>query len=696
MEENKTRKRMSFAPLGGYLDSPFPPPEAPQLHQQPRLGNDPDIYSHEILDPGTGGCIAYNTDNQAAAMNHMIPVTEEILAHKQLDSSVLGSGDHDDGEPGSGISSDFNDPAVDDMILEELLLQATGDSTDIFTDTNVIETLSSILDGEKEEGWESTTTRTTTAQSAPDMMAAIRFHPTDKEMADFLGKKMRSHKSQACHFLPVIDVYKSEPRALPELMFADSAFQAKAWYSFSLCDYKYTNSLRCNRATKHGFWKITGKPQDISSKYFTCKKRTLTFQTKTFEEGGASKSVRTGWIIHEYYCSKPKQGSSPCQERDVKRDYALCFLKYKPVYSKSDKKKPEGTSVCDDLADLGNCGYIASSPGDDHAASAAAMIHMTPDTEVLTYKELEDDLLGNENHDHGEPGGGVSSDSIDQALRDMIHEVWFYVPVCIYLDCFFVLINRELEGGGYLDSPFPPPETPQLHQPSHLGNAPDICSHELLDPGTGGCITYNTNNQAAAMNHMIPVTEEILAHKQLDSCVFGSGDHDVGELGGSISSDFNDPAVDDMILDLGKELDSPLSSPEPPQPHQPHRPHQLGNVLDIHSSKFSHWTSPIGDNDSYVTNTNNIATNYDNEPVMNIAYNSKNHATNEWISEVYSQAEENWGSTFQPFDQLQNYRLQSPILFSKPGELLHANNYIGCIELQSLAMEIATLSPQSS
>ncbi|XP_048421208.1 NAC transcription factor NAM-B1-like [Pyrus x bretschneideri] len=537
----------------------------------------------------------------------------------------------------------------------------------------------------------STTTRTTTAQLALDMMAAIRFHPTNKEMTDFLGKKMRSHKSQACHFLPVIDVYKSEPRALPELMFADSAFQAKAWYTFSLCDYKYTNSLRCNRVTKHGFWKITGKPQDFSSKYFTCKKRTLTFQTKTFK-GGASKSVRTGWIMHEYYCSKPKQGSSPCQERDVKRDYVLCLLKYKPVDSKSDKKKPEGTSVCDDLADLGNCGYIASSPGDDHAASAAAMIHMTPDTEVLTYKELEDDLLGNGNHDHGKPGGGVSSDSIDQALRDMIHESHALL-------------------GGYQDSPFPPPETPQLHQPPHLGNAPDICSHELLDPGIGGCITYNTNNQAAAMNHMIPVTEEILAHKQLDSCVFGSGDHDVGELGSSISSDFNDPAVDDMILDvsmntrfkhsdvnlccsqLGKELDSPLS---PPEPHQPHRPHQLGNVPDIHSSKFSHWTSPIGDNDWYVTNTNNIATNYDNEPVMNIAYNSKNHATNEWISEVYSQAEENWGSTFQPFDQLQNYRLQSPILFSKPGELLHANNYIGCIELQSLAMEIATLSPQSS
>ncbi|XP_068329752.1 uncharacterized protein [Pyrus communis] len=493
----------------------------------------------------------------------------------------------------------------------------------------------------------STTTRTTTAQSVPDMVAAIRFHPTEKEMADFLRKKMKSQKSQACHFLPVIDVCKFEPWDLPEHMFPDSVFQAKAWYSFSWCDYKYINSLRCNRVTEHGSWKITGKPRDISLKYFTCKKRTLTFQIKTFQEGGASKSVRTGWIIHEYYCTKPKQGSSPRQERDLKRDYVLCLLKYKPVDSKSDKKKAEGTSVCDDLADPGNSGYIASSPRDDHTASAAAMNHMTPDTEeVLTYKELEDDLLGSGNHDHGEPGGGVSSDSIDQALRDMIHES--YAPL-----------------GGFLDLLFPPPEPPQPHQPHQphqppqLGNAPDIYSHELVDPGsgTGGCIPYNFDDQAAAMNHMVPNTEEILADKQPERAVLGSGDHDDGEPGIGISSDFNYQAVDDMTLEfydqLEKDLDSPVSPPDPPQPHQ------LGNFPDVHIGEFSNWPSTIGDNDSYDIIKNNIATNYDNEPVVNIAYNSQNLATNERISEAYSQPEENWGSPFQRFDQLQNYTLQS-------------------------------------
>ncbi|TQD97454.1 hypothetical protein C1H46_016915 [Malus baccata] len=466
----------------------------------------------------------------------------------------------------------------------------------------------------------STTTRTTTAQSVPDMVAAIRFHPTEKEMADFLRKKMKSHKSQACHFLPVIDVCKFEPWDLPERMFPDSVFQAKAWYSFSWCDYKYINSLRCNRVTEHGFWKITGKPRDISLKYFTCKKRTLTFQIKTFQEGGASKSVRTGWIIHEYYCTKPKQGSSPHQERDLKRDYVICLLKYKPDDSKSDKKKPEGTSVCDDLADPGNSGYIASSPGNDHTASAAAMNHMIPDTEeVLAYKQLEDDLLGSGYHDHGEPGGSVSSDSIDQALCDMIHES--YAPL-----------------GGFLDLLFPPPEPPQPpqpHQPPQLGIAPDIYSHELVDPGsgTGGCIPYNFDNQAAAMNHMIPNTEEILADKQPERAVLASGNHDDGEPGIGISSDFIYQAVDDMTLEfydqLEKDLDSPLSPPGPPKPHQ------LGNFPDVHSGEFNNWPSTIGDNDFYDIIKNNIATNYDNEPVINIAYNSQNLAPNERISEPH-------------------------------------------------------------
>ncbi|KAM1707907.1 hypothetical protein ACFX15_000930 [Malus domestica] len=491
----------------------------------------------------------------------------------------------------------------------------------------------------------STNTTTTTAQSVPDMVAAIRFHPTEDEKVDFLSKKMKSHNSQACLFLPFIDVRKFEPWELPEHMFPDSPHHAKAWYSFSPCGYKSINSRRFNRETKKGSWKMNSKQRDVGSKYFTCKKRTLTFQIKTFQEGSKSKSVPTGWKMHEYICIKPKRGSSPHQERDQQRDLVLCVLKYKPVDSKSNT----GTSIRGDFADsTGNRGYIASSPGDDEAATAAAM-----------------------NQDDGEPGGGSSSsDFINKSLCDMIQEWQSCAPAVECLNSFL-----------------------PLHEQPQLGHSLDICSHELLDPGTGGCITYSSDNQAAATNHIIPDTEEILASKQLEgSAVLGSGNHDDGEPCSGISSDFNDHAVDDMqeFDQLDKLLDLPLSPPELSQPHQ------LENVPGVHSGKFSNWPSPIGVNTSYVTNKNNIATNCENEPVINVAFNSYNRATDERISEVYSQAEENLSLPFQPFDQPQNYTWQSPMLFSEVGELLHANNYIGCNESQFLDMEVATLFPQSS
>ena len=198
--------------------------------------------------------------------------------------------------------------------------------------------------------------------------------------------------------------------------------------------------------------------------------------------------------------------------------------------------------------------------------------------------------------------------------------------------------------GEYLNSLLTLPESlqpPQPHQPPQLGNAPDVCS----------------DDQDAAMNHMISAEEEILAYKQLERAVLGNGDHDDGESGSGISSDFNDQAVDDMILEvrmntrfkhsdanlvvrnkrsyskfnlsfvlfiliwqlsaeLQKDSDSPFPPPEPPQTHQPH---QLGDAPDVHSGEFSNCPSP---------------TNYDNESVINIVHNSQNRAANERIPEV--------------------------------------------------------------
>ncbi|XP_018498259.2 uncharacterized protein LOC103927995 isoform X1 [Pyrus x bretschneideri] len=554
-----------------------------------------------------------------------------------------------------------------------------------------------------------TMTTTTTAQSVPDMVAAIRFHPTEDEKADFLRKKMKNHNSQACLFLPVIDHRKFEPWELPESMFPESPYQAKAWYSFSWCDYKSNNSPRFKRKTERGFWKMNGHQRDVGPKHFTCKKRTLTFRKKTFQEGRRSKSVTTNWKMHEYIRIKSKRGSSPHQARDQQRGLVLCVLKYKPADSKSNKKKLKGTSIRGDFADsTDNRGYIASSSGEDEAATAAATNHMSPDTEeVLAYKQLEHDLLGSGNQDDGEPGGGSSSE-FNQSLRDMIQEFWW--QLCP-------------PAGEYLNSHFPLPEPPQPHQPPQLGNAPDVCSGELVDPGTSGCITYNTDNQAATMNHMVSDTEEILAFKQLERDVFAGGNHNGGEpgsgnltfgdgndeTGGWKFSDFDDRAASDMFQELFREMGEILNSSsqplQPPQQHQPPQPHQPqdycsstlqaplhtlpGNVSYVYGD-CTRRQSLIPDNISYLGYKNNISTCDPNEQVSKLN-GVHDRATEEMFSEAFFQPHECMGP---PFDPLQDYLLLSP-MNTELGDGVHPNNYIGCNdELRSPDdMEIQTRFP---
>ncbi|CAB4270408.1 unnamed protein product [Prunus armeniaca] len=385
---------------------------------------------------------------------------------------------------------------------------------------------------------------TTTEEWLLPLLRGFRFHPPEEEMVNLLRKKMegqgsqtmpeidykpwnlsdnesislflrflkqmmRGKASQACHIIPEIDVCKYEPSDLAELLFPDSPYQPRMWFSFSRPHYKSINSLRYNRATKKGFWKITGKPREIKSqqlsKSVTCKKRTL-----TFHEGRVSKSTKTDWVMQEYYLIQTEPGSIPNQ-----------------------------------LTDPGIGGYVASNSEDDQAPEN----NMIPEADRhLADKEPEHDLPGSGNHDAGEPGGCVSSD-----CDDMIQEL-------------------SAQPGEYLDLPFPPPEPPE--------------------PG----------------NASVP--------------------------------------------------------------------------------------SPIGNNDSSLPYKNNITTTYDSKPVSNTASNFKNQTKDERTSEVYSQPEEDPESFLQL--KLDDYTWLSRILQPEQGNLLHANNSIGCNELQSPYPETAALFPQSS
>ncbi|CAL9024408.1 unnamed protein product [Prunus brigantina] len=491
----------------------------------------------------------------------------------------------------------------------------------------------------------------TTEESVLDLLPKFRFHPSEEEMVNLLKNKVEGQDSQAMpdeivdkpwdlpdnesiqlfgrflkrmmqgkasQSIPEIDVNKYEPWDLAaELMFPDSPYQPRAWFSFSRPEYKYANSPRCNRATGKGFWKITGKPRQVKSrqlpKSVTCKKRTL-----TFHEGRVSKSRNTGWVRQEYYLTPTDPGSNPNQLSG----FVLCRMKNKSTDNESDNKKQQDVSICVESADPGIAGCMASNSELDQAAG----IHLIPDAEEhLTYKELEHVLLGSGNQNDGEPGGFVSSD-----FDDMIQEL------CA-------------KGGECLDSPSPP-ERPHQHQLPQLGNV----------PVTGDYIGSNSNNQAAAIHHMIPQPEDFLAYKELEHFL-STCNPDAGEPGGCVSSNM----LQKLCALLGEELGSPIPPPGPPE---------LGNAPYVYTDECSSLLSPIGDNDSSLPNKNSIPTNYDSKPVSNTASNFENQTR---ISEVYSQAEENLESFFRQFEL--------------EGDFLHANNYIGCNESQS-----TTLFPQIS
>ncbi|XP_015888956.3 protein NTM1-like 9 isoform X1 [Ziziphus jujuba] len=157
------------------------------------------------------------------------------------------------------------------------------------------------------------------------MPVGFRFRPTEKELiTHFLKLKMLGENSKVQDFIGEVDVCKFEPWELP----AQSVLKSDdpEWFFFCRRDYKYTNSKRCNRATKAGYWKVTGKERQIKSpatKALIGKKRTLVFHK------GRNPSEGTNWVIHEYYSVETFPDQIP---------FVLCRLMEKP-----DKKKiPNG------------------------------------------------------------------------------------------------------------------------------------------------------------------------------------------------------------------------------------------------------------------------------------------------------------------------------------------------------------------
>ncbi|KAJ7969747.1 NAC domain containing protein [Quillaja saponaria] len=122
----------------------------------------------------------------------------------------------------------------------------------------------------------------------------FRFHPTDEELVLYYLKKKMSRRRLRLDIIAETDVYKWDPEELPgqsKLKTGD-----RQWFFFSPRDRKYPNAARSNRATRHGYWKATGKDRNI-----TCNSRTVGVKkTLVHYKGRAPTGERTDWVMHEY------------------------------------------------------------------------------------------------------------------------------------------------------------------------------------------------------------------------------------------------------------------------------------------------------------------------------------------------------------------------------------------------------------
>nr|KYP75561.1 NAC domain-containing protein 69 [Cajanus cajan] len=155
------------------------------------------------------------------------------------------------------------------------------------------------------------------------MPVGFRFHPTDEELVGhYLKHKLLGNHSTVHNVIAEIDVCKFEPWGLPA--FSKVKSDDQEWFFFSPLGLKFTKDRRkkCNRKTKAGFWKPTGKDREIKSR--GSKNVIGTKKTLVFYKGRSSDALRTKWVIHEYHAVTFPQD---------KRDFVLCRL-----MNKAEKK----------------------------------------------------------------------------------------------------------------------------------------------------------------------------------------------------------------------------------------------------------------------------------------------------------------------------------------------------------------------
>ncbi|CAL9749158.1 unnamed protein product [Musa acuminata subsp. burmannicoides] len=132
------------------------------------------------------------------------------------------------------------------------------------------------------------------ASSSAALAPGFRFHPTDEELVGYYLRRKICGRPLRVDAIAEVDLYKCEPWDLP----GRSRIRSRdlEWYFFSALDRKYSNRSRTNRATGHGFWKMTGKDRPVRHRARVVGMK----KTLVFHAGRAPHGSRTNWVMHEY------------------------------------------------------------------------------------------------------------------------------------------------------------------------------------------------------------------------------------------------------------------------------------------------------------------------------------------------------------------------------------------------------------
>ncbi|KAJ6830924.1 NAC domain-containing protein 62-like [Iris pallida] len=132
----------------------------------------------------------------------------------------------------------------------------------------------------------------------------FRFHPTDEELVNYYLKRKLNGQIREIEVIPEVDICKCEPWDLPYK--SPMGVDASEWFFFSLKGRKYPTGNRSNRATKAGYWKVSGRDRSVRPKSPAAPAVIGMKKSLIYYHGRAPKGVHTYWVMHEYCATEPE------------------------------------------------------------------------------------------------------------------------------------------------------------------------------------------------------------------------------------------------------------------------------------------------------------------------------------------------------------------------------------------------------